>query len=111
LLTRTRPRLSLSSQVVLGLVLGIVVGVGVGELATFLHTIGKAFILLLQMTLLPYISLSLITGLGHLSYEEVKTLVLKVGSLLMGSGLCRHSPHPLHLSGLAVCVFLQYCSG
>ena len=85
MLTRTRPRLSLSSQVVLGLALGIVVGVCVGELTAFLHSIGKAFILLLQMTLLPYISLSLITGLGHLSYQEVKTLVLKVGGLLICS--------------------------
>jgi Na+/H+-dicarboxylate symporter/ABC-type amino acid transport substrate-binding protein len=80
-----RPRLSLSSQVILGLVFGIVVGICVGELAAFLHNIGKAFILLLQMTLLPYISLSLITGLGHLSYQEVKTLVLKVGGLLICS--------------------------
>jgi Na+/H+-dicarboxylate symporter len=37
------------------------------------------------MTILPYIMLSLITGLGHLSYAEVKTLVLKVGSLMLGS--------------------------
>ena len=37
------------------------------------------------MTLLPYITLSLITGLGHLNYQEVKTLVLKVGGLLVGS--------------------------
>ena len=83
--TKTRPRLSLSSQVVLGLVCGMVVGISVGELAAFLQTIGQAFILLLQMTLLPYITLSLITGLGQLSYQEVKMLVLKVGGLLVGS--------------------------
>jgi len=85
--TKTRPRLSLSSQVVLGLVSGMVVGIGIGEMAAFLQTIGKAFILLLQMTLLPYITLSLITGLGHLNYQEVKMLVLKVGGLLVGSWL------------------------
>jgi Na+/H+-dicarboxylate symporter/ABC-type amino acid transport substrate-binding protein len=37
------------------------------------------------MTVLPYITLSLITGLGHLNYQEVKTLVLKVGGLLLCS--------------------------
>ena len=63
----------------------MVVGISIGEMAAFLQTIGKAFILLLQMTLLPYITLSLITGLGHLSYQEVKRLVLKVGGLLVGS--------------------------
>jgi Na+/H+-dicarboxylate symporter len=63
----------------------MVVGIIIGEMAAFLQTIGKAFILLLQMTLLPYITLSLITGLGHLSYQEVKRLVLKVGGLLVGS--------------------------
>jgi Na+/H+-dicarboxylate symporter len=80
--TQTRPRRSISTQVVLGLVLGLAVGVCIGDLAAGLHEIGKAFILLLQMTVLPYITLSLITGLGHLSYAEVKTLALKVGALL-----------------------------
>jgi Na+/H+-dicarboxylate symporter len=54
-------------------------------MAAFLQNIGKAFILLLQMTVLPYIMLSLITGLGHLSYQEVKTLAFKVGALLVFS--------------------------
>ena len=63
----------------------MVVGIIVGEMAASLQTIGEAFILLLRMTLLPYITLSLITGLGHLNYQEVKRLVLKVGGLLVGS--------------------------
>ena len=82
---RSTRRLSVSTQVVLGLVLGIVVGVCIGDMAAFFQNIGRAFILLLQMTVLPYIMLSLITGLGHLSYAEVKMLALKVGSLLAGS--------------------------
>lgn len=80
-----RPRLSLSTQVVLGLVLGLVVGICVGDKAAVLLGIGKAFILLLQMTVLPYITLSLITGLGRLSYQDIATLALKVGALLVGS--------------------------
>ena len=80
-----RPRLGLSTQVVLGLALGLVVGVGVGDKAAWLQGLGKAFILLLQMTVLPYITLSLITGLGRLRYQDVTTLALKVGALLLGS--------------------------
>src|SRR4029450_12363090 len=72
-------------QVVLGLVLGLGGGVCVGDKAAWLQGIGKAFILLLQRTVLPYITLSLITGLGRLRYQDVKMLALKVGALLLGS--------------------------
>ena len=43
------------------------------------------YVFLLQMTVLPYLALSLITGLGHLTYQEVKALALKVGAVLVGS--------------------------
>ena len=79
----SRRPLSVSSQVVLALLLGVVVGLFFGEHIAFLQIIGKAFILLLQMTVLPYIVLSLITGLGNLTYQQVKTLALRVGTLLL----------------------------
>ena len=75
--------LSVSSQVVLALLLGVVVGLFFGEHIAFLQHVGKAFILLLQMTVLPYIVLSLMTGLGNLTYEQVKTLAFRVGTLLV----------------------------
>lgn len=78
-----KKRLSLATQVVIAFALGLVAGIFFGELAAPLKGVGKAFILLLQMTVLPYIILSLITGLGHLNYQEVKSLGLKVGSLLL----------------------------
>ena len=79
----TRRTLSVSTQVVLALLLGALVGLFFGEHIAFLQHVGKAFILLLQMTVLPYIVLSLMTGLGNLSYEQVKTLALRVGTLLV----------------------------
>ena len=79
----TRRKLSISTQVVLALLLGVLVGLFFGEHIAFLQHVGKAFILLLQMTVLPYIVLSLMTGLGNLSYEQVKTLALRVGTLLV----------------------------
>ena len=78
-------RLSLSTQVLLGLVLGIGVGMLCGEYVAFLHHVGHAFMLLLQMTVLPYLALSLITGLGRLTYPEVRALALKVGAVLVGA--------------------------
>jgi Na+/H+-dicarboxylate symporter/ABC-type amino acid transport substrate-binding protein len=79
----TRRKLSVSTQVVLALLLGALVGLFFGEHIAFLQQVGKAFILLLQMTVLPYIVLSLITGLGNLSYQQVKTLAVRVGTLLV----------------------------
>ena len=79
----SRRPLSVSSQVVLALLLGVVVGLFFGEEIAPLQSVGKAFILLLQMTVLPYIVLSLMTGLGNLTYQQVTTLALRVGTLLV----------------------------
>ena len=49
----TRRTLSVSTQVVLALLLGALVGLFFGEHIAFLQHVGKAFILLLQMTVLP----------------------------------------------------------
>ncbi len=45
--------LSIGTQVLLALVLGLAIGLFFGEHVAFLKDIGKAFILLLQMTALP----------------------------------------------------------
>ncbi len=74
--------MSLASRVLLALVFGLGAGIFFGESVGFLQEVGRAFILLLQMTVLPYIVLSLITGLGRLTLQEVKSLGLKVGTLL-----------------------------
>jgi proton glutamate symport protein len=85
--TTQKRRLTLSAQVLIALAFGIVVGVVIGEYASFLQLFGKVFILLLQMTVLPSITLSLISGLGKLTLEEVKSLSLKVGLILVISWL------------------------
>ncbi len=59
--------MSLSTKVLIGMGLGILAGIFFGEEVAFLKMPGDAFILLLQMTVLPYIMVSLITGLGGLS--------------------------------------------
>jgi Na+/H+-dicarboxylate symporter/ABC-type amino acid transport substrate-binding protein len=42
------------------------------------------FVKLLQMTVLPYITLSIVTSLGTLSFDQVKTLGLRAGVVLIG---------------------------
>ena len=77
-------RLGLAEQVLIGLVLGIVAGVFFGQRVAFLSVGGQAFIMLLQMTAIPYILVSLITALGRLSLADAKTLGLKAGTILLG---------------------------
>ena len=75
-------RLGLSELVLISLALGIAVGVFFGEMAGWMEIVGEVFIKLLQVTVIPFISLSLITGLGGLKYETVKRLALKGGAVL-----------------------------
>jgi len=76
-------RPGLAGQVLIGLALGIVVGLFFGELASSLKIIGQIFIGLLQMTVLPYILVSLVSALGRLSFSEAKTLALRGGTFVL----------------------------
>jgi Na+/H+-dicarboxylate symporter/ABC-type amino acid transport substrate-binding protein len=78
-----KPRLSLAGQVMLGLVLGAACGVFFGEMTGWLNVVGNIFIKLLQITVIPYISLSLITGIGGLNSNQVKAHALKGGSIFL----------------------------
>lgn len=81
--TPTSPRLGLSAQVFIALGLGIVVGLLFGELVKPLEVIGQIFIGLLQMTVLPYILVSLIAGIGKLSYPEMRLLAVQGGRFVL----------------------------
>jgi len=64
-------------------VAGICCGIFFGEYCSFLSIVGDGFIKLLQMTILPYIVVSLIAALGKLSMERVKLPAIKAGSLIL----------------------------
>jgi Na+/H+-dicarboxylate symporter/ABC-type amino acid transport substrate-binding protein len=72
-----------SSMVILGLLLGIAFGLFFGEMVSWLKIFGDIFIRLLQVTVIPFISVSLITGIGRLNFEQVKSLALKGGGILL----------------------------
>jgi len=74
--------MTLSSRVLLGLGLGILLGLFLGEWASPLGLVGDAFILLLQMPVLPYVALSLTASLGRLDYQVAGQLARKGGALL-----------------------------
>lgn len=72
--TRKRPRLELSTQILIGLILGVACGVFFGEWCASLAVVGDAFVGLLRMTVLPYIGVTLVASLGRLSWSESKRL-------------------------------------
>jgi Na+/H+-dicarboxylate symporter/ABC-type amino acid transport substrate-binding protein len=78
------PKMSSSTKILVGLLLGVFVGLFLGEHASVLKIVADGFVKLLQMTVLPYITLSIITSLGALSYDQVKTLGLRAGAVLIG---------------------------
>ena len=53
-------RVNLATQVLLAMVLGAAAGVFFGDLVAFLKVAGQAYIMLLQMTVMPFIAVSLI---------------------------------------------------
>ncbi len=75
--------LSLSTIVILCFMLGIINGLIFGEMVAWMGVVGDAFIKLLQMTIIPYIIVSLITGLGMMTYDQAKLLAVKVGKLML----------------------------
>src|SRR5262245_6156936 len=81
--TRRRWRPSLAAQVLIALALGAATGLFLGELAAPLGIVGEVFIGLLQMTVLPYILVSLSAGLGRLSYAEAKVLAVRGGGFIL----------------------------
>jgi Na+/H+-dicarboxylate symporter len=89
---------SLSTKILIGLGSGILAGIFFGEEVAFLKMPGDAFILLMQMTVLPYIMVSLIIGLGGLSFHEAAVLARKGGLVLLllwGIGLVMVLAMPL----------------
>jgi Na+/H+-dicarboxylate symporter len=76
--------MSSSTKILVGLVAGVCVGLFLGEYAEVFKVVADGFVKLLQMTVLPYITLSIVSSLGNLSFEQVKTLGLRAGAVLVG---------------------------
>jgi len=108
--TPKKPRMSLSGKILLGMGLGIPVGLFFGEEVAFLNFAGEAFVQLLQVSILPFVLVSLIVGLGKLTYDQAIALAKKGGAPIgdiMVTGSCRCRCHAPLLSGLGIGLFLR----
>ena len=76
-------RPSLSSLILIGLIAGIAAGLFFGESCRHLKPVGDGFVMLLQMTVLPYIIVSLITHIGGLTAEQAWRIAGRAGAVLL----------------------------
>mgnify|MGYP001829038616 FL=1 len=74
---------SLSTRIITGLALGILTGLFLGEPAAVLQPVADIYIRMMQMTVLPYLVMSLIIGFGQLEADEARRLALRGGLLLV----------------------------
>ena len=76
--------MTFSRKILVGLVSGIALGIFLGEAVAPLKIAADGFVKLLQMTVLPYVTVSIISSLGGLSFDEARTLGRKLGAVLVG---------------------------
>ncbi|WP_223292913.1 MULTISPECIES: cation:dicarboxylate symporter family transporter [Shewanella] len=72
-----------SSQMLVAMFIGFGVGIFFGESVGWLSTIGNAVILLMQMTVLPYILVSLIGGIGKLQKSTATLIFSRAGVIML----------------------------
>lgn len=75
--------MSSGRKILVGLVLGVATGLLLGDDAAPFRFLADGFIRLLQMTVLPYITVSLVAGIGALDPATARRLFLRVGALTL----------------------------
>jgi Na+/H+-dicarboxylate symporter len=73
-----------SVRILIGLLAGIAVGVFLGDDVAPIKILADGFIMLLQMTVLPYVTISIVSSLGGLDQAQAKRLGLRAGAVLVG---------------------------
>ena len=71
-----------STRILVALASGIGLGIFLGDLVAPLHWIADAYIKLLQMTVLPYVTVSIIGGLGRLRLGDARVLGTRTVAVL-----------------------------
>ncbi len=76
--------MSFSVRILVGLVAGTALGIFLGDLVGPLDVVASGFVKLLQMTVLPYVIISIVSSLGSLSGQQAGRLGLRAGVVLAG---------------------------
>jgi Na+/H+-dicarboxylate symporter/ABC-type amino acid transport substrate-binding protein len=75
--------MSITKKLLLGMALGTALGLFLGDRVAPLKIVADGFVRLLQMTVLPYLTVSLVSTLGILRVNEAKRLGLRAGAVLL----------------------------
>jgi len=73
----------MSRRILVGLSLGLVVGLFLGEHAAVLRVVADGFVRLLQMTVLPYVTVSLVVGIGSLDPATARRIFVRGGAVTL----------------------------
>jgi len=76
--------MTFTRQILVGLALGTLTGLFFGDKAAALSWAADGFVKLLQMMVLPYITVSIIASLGSLRGSEIRTLGAKAAAVIGG---------------------------
>ena len=76
--------MTFSRKILVGLGAGIATGLVLGELVAPLQIAADGFVRLLQMTVLPYVTVSIIASLGSLNMQQARLLGLRGGVVVLG---------------------------
>jgi Na+/H+-dicarboxylate symporter len=74
--------LSLGTRILIGVLAGIAIGVFLGDWSAPLQLVGDVYVGLLQMTVLPYVVVSLISKIGDFTYERARQIA-RHGALVL----------------------------
>ncbi len=74
--------MTFSKKILVGAFAGIATGLFLGEHVAPLGIVGQGFVRLLQMTVLPYVTVSIILSLGSLDLAQARRLGLRAGATI-----------------------------
>ena len=75
--------MTFSRKILVGLGAGVATGLVLGELVAPLQIVADGFVRLLQMTVLPYVTISIIGSLGSLNLQQARLLGLRGGLVVL----------------------------
>lgn len=76
-------KLSSGTQMLLALIFGVLSGLFWGEEVAWMEDLGRIFILLMQVTIYPYILVSLISGIGKLDPTHFKRIFSRAAGVML----------------------------
>ena len=72
-----------SGRIAAGICLGVAVGLFFGESVAVLSIVADAYVQLLRVTVLPYVTVALVTGIGSLPRSRASLMVTRVGAVIL----------------------------